>query len=70
MNFSFDFYWRMKQDLPEAAYLKAFEIAKYLEMQPRRNWADIIHQLCNHPEYSEGWGGTIENWYNCNLIWR
>ena len=70
MNFSFDFYQRMKHDLSEKAYLKAFEMAKYMEMHPRSEWADIVHRGCSHREWAEGCGAAVEHWFNSNLLWQ
>ncbi len=70
MNFSFDFYQRMKNDLSEKAYLKAFEMAKYLETQPRQEWADIVRRGCSHREWAEGCGVAVEMWFNRNLLWQ
>lgn len=70
MNFSFDFYQRMKADLSEKAYLKAFEMAKYMEMHPRSEWADIVHRGCSHREWAEGCGAAVEHWFNSNLLWQ
>ena len=70
MNFSIDFYQRMKNDLSEKAYLKAFEMAKYMEMHPRSEWADIVHRGCSHREWAEGCGVAVEMWFNRNLLWQ
>ncbi len=70
MNFSFDFYQRMKHDLSEKAYLKAFEMAKYMEMHPRSEWADIVRRGCSHREWAEGCGVAVEHWFNANLLWQ
>lgn len=70
MNFSFEFYQKMKRDLSEKSYQKAFEIAKYLEWQPTKEWGDIIHAACSSREYIEGCGIAVESWFNSNLLWR
>ena len=70
MNFSFDFYQRMKADLSEKAYLKAFEMAKYMETRPRSEWTEIVRQGCSHKEWSEGCGVAVEMWFNANLLWQ
>lgn len=70
MNFSFDFYQRMKADLSEKAYEKAFEMAKYMEMCPPSEWADIIHRGCSHREWAEDCGAAVEHWFNANILWR
>lgn len=70
MNFSFQFYQKMKSELSEKSYLKAFEIAKYLEWHPAKEWREIIHTACNNPDYIEGCGVSVEAWFNRNLLWR
>ena len=69
MNFPFKFYQKMKSDLSESAYLKAFEIAKWLEGVPRKEWADTIHTACSNRNYIGGCGVAVESWFNRNLLW-
>ncbi|MGX8717170.1 MAG: hypothetical protein ACSW8C_04240, partial [bacterium] len=69
MNFSIDFYQRMKNDLSEKAYLKAFEMAKYMEACPRSEWVNIVRQGCSNREWAEGCGVAVEMWFNRNLLW-
>lgn len=69
MNFTSSFYTKMKSELSESAYLKAFEIAKWLEGVPRSEWADTIHEACSNNDYMGSCGVAVESWFNRNLIW-
>ena len=69
MNFTSSFYTKMKSELSESAYLKAFEIAKWLEGVPRSEWADTIHKACSNNDYMGSCGVAVESWFNRNLIW-
>ena len=70
MDFPFEFYDKMRRDLSEPAWLKAFEIAKLLEMRPATQWSRIIREVCNNPKLSGGHGSVIETWFNRNLIFK
>lgn len=68
MNFPFSFYQKMKHDLSPKAYIKAFEIAKWMEWHPRNEWASIVRTACNNRDYIEGQGIQVETWFNNNLL--
>ena len=70
MEFSYDFFEKMKNDLSEKAWLKAFEIAKLLEMRPVTQWSRIVHDVCRNPALNGGCGSVIETWFNRNLFFK
>lgn len=70
MDFPFEFYDKMRRDLNETAWLKAFEIAKILEMRPATQWSRIVRDICHDPKLNGGNGSVIETWFNRNLFFK
>ena len=66
-QFSWKFYLDMRNSMSENAYLKAFELAKYLETQPIKEWKSIIEKACSIREWEEGYGWTIEHWFKSHI---